>query len=187
MQSSSIVPGSLAAIAQRDNVSLAESFLSVDGILVVDMSGSMAAQDAPGGRSRYDAAEAELRELQAAHPGKVAVVAFSDFTQFCPGGVPERIGGGTDMARALEFVRPADGTAKIVLISDGYPDEPVHTLDVARKFAHRIDTVYIGPEKDAQGKKFLESLAAATGGASLQSAAPAMLGAPVTALLEAAA
>lgn len=183
----SIVPGSLAAIAQANHASLAESFLSAEVLLLVDMSGSMCAGDAPGNRTRYDAAEEELRELQAAHPGKVAVVAFSDSAQFCPGGVPPRLGGMTDMARALEFVQPSDGVARIVLISDGYPDEPTHTLEVARRFKHKIDTVYIGPEKDARGRQFLRDLAAATGGSSLASAAPAMLGAPVTALLEAAA
>ena len=73
-----ITAGSLASISKKENLSLAESFLSVDAILVVDMSGSMAANDAPGGISRYEAAEKELRQLQSSMPGKVAVVGRID-------------------------------------------------------------------------------------------------------------
>ena len=62
-QTTALVPGSLSALSQRDNCTLAESFLNVDAILIVDMSGSMGAHDAPGGKSRYEAAEDELRAL----------------------------------------------------------------------------------------------------------------------------
>jgi Mg-chelatase subunit ChlD len=170
-----IVAGSLAAIAKRDGLSLAESFLSVDAILVIDMSGSMAADDAPGGRTRYDAAEAELRDLQTALPGRIAVVAFSDDAQFCPSGVPPRLGQGTNMGRALAFVHPADGVARIILISDGEPNSAEEALSAARMFKYRIDTIYIGPEEHGRGRAFLERLAAATGGQSIQSAAPGLL------------
>ena len=183
-----ITAGSLASISKKENLSLAESFLSVDAILVVDMSGSMAANDAPGGISRYEAAEKELRQLQSSMPGKVAVVAFSSTVQFCPGGIPPRLGGGTDMAGALRFVQPADGCAKIVLISDGQPDSESATLAVAREFEHRIDTVYIGPESGfgsygPAGRAFLEKLAAATGGKAMKSAAPGLLREQVESLL----
>ncbi len=173
--SRAIVPGSLAAVAKRENLTLAESFLSVDALILVDMSGSMASGDAPGGLSRYDAAERELRDLQAALPGKIGVVAFSTDVEFCPTGVPIRMGMGTNMAKALQFVKPADGLAKLVLISDGEPDSESETLRVARLFKHKIDTVYIGPERDHRGRRFLEQLANATGGQSLQSAAPGLL------------
>lgn len=175
MSTREIVAGSLAAIAKRDGLSLAESFLSVDAILVIDMSGSMAAADAPGGRTRYEAAEAELRDLQAALPGRVAVVAFSDEAQFCPSGIPPRLGSGTEMGRALHFVHPADGVARIIMISDGEPNSAEDALRVARSFKHRIDTIYIGPEDRGRGRAFLERLASATGGQSIQSAAPGLL------------
>ena len=180
-----ITVGSLAAISKNENLTLAESFLSVDAILVVDMSGSMGANDAPGGISRYDAAEQELRQLQKQLPGKVAVVAFSNSPQFCPGGVPPRMGGSTDMGAALRFVHAADGCAQIVLISDGEPNSEAETLAVAREFAHKIDTVYIGPESGhyARGRSFLEKLAAATGGTSMKSAAPGLLKEQVESLL----
>ena len=183
-----ITAGSLASISKNENMTLAESFLNVDAILVVDMSGSMSAHDAPGSTSRYEAAEKELRQLQSSMPGKVAVVAFSSSVQFCPGGIPPRLGGGTDMAKALRFVQPADGVAQIVLISDGEPNSESETLAAAREFEHRIDTVYIGPESGyyARGRAFLEKLAAATGGQSMKSAAPGLLKEQVESLLLAA-
>ncbi len=182
MQSTTITSGSLRAIATRDGMSLAESFLSVDALLVCDMSGSMSDRDAPGGVTRYEAAERELRQLQAQLPGKVAVVAFSSTTEFCPGGVPTRLGGGTDMAAALRFVLPADGTAQIILISDGEPDSESETLAVARQFTGDIDTIYIGPER-GPGREFLSRLARATGGNAVQSAAPGLLSSGVQLLL----
>ena len=172
-----IVQGSLGDIARKENITLAESFLSAEAVVVVDMSGSMGAHDAPGGLTRFEAAEKELKQIQASMPGKIAVVAFSSEVQFCPGGVPTRMGGSTRMSAALRFVKPADGVAKIILISDGQPDSEKDTLAVAREFKHRIDTVYIGPEEGwyAGGRAFLERLAAATGGEAMKSAAPGLL------------
>ena len=95
------VPGSLAYVAQQGGLTLAESFLNAEMIVLLDQSGSMYARDAGRGRSRYDAADGELARLQAQHPGKIALICFSNAPTFCPGGVPSRDGGGTDMARAL--------------------------------------------------------------------------------------
>lgn len=152
-----LVPGSLQAIAQRDGQSLAESFLSADAIILVDVSGSMSG-------SPYEQACAELRKLQADLPGKVAVIAFSDRPEFAPSGVPRFISGGTDLARALAFVHVADGCdMRFIVISDGYPNDGEAALKQARKFQSQIDCVYIGPE-GGEGAAFLQRLAAASGG-----------------------
>ena len=179
-----LVKGSLSALSERDNMSLAESFLNVDAILLVDMSGSMSAHDAPGGISRYEAAEAELVRLQEENPGKIAVIAFSGTVEFCPSGRPQRLGGGTNMAQALRFVKPADGLARIILISDGEPDDKMAVLNVAYSFESHIDTVYIGPE-GGRGAKFLAKLAKQAGGMAAMSKAPGMLAENVTLLLKA--
>lgn len=181
-----IIPGSLSAISQQENKSLAETFLNVDCLILVDMSGSMESKDAPGGKSRYQAAEEELARIQGQQPGKIGVIAFSSYPMFCPGGVPVRLGGGTDMAEALKFVRAADDTGiKFILISDGHPDDEAETLRVASRFKTKIDCCYIGPESKGldHGRRFLERLAAATGGRLETSAAPGMLGKPVGRLL----
>jgi len=186
--SNAIVTGSLAAVAQRDGMSLAQSFLSCDVLVLIDQSGSMAARDATGGRSRYDAADAELTRLQGQHPGKVAVISFSSSVEFCPGGMPNREGCGTDMAAALNFAHVADGVCQIVLISDGEPDEEGRTLAAARRFQHPIHTIYIGPEDGGAwgGRAFLEKLARATGGQAFKATAPGLLGEGVERLLLAA-
>lgn len=152
-----LVPGSLAAVAKTEGQSLAESFLSADAIILVDVSGSMS-----GGP--YEQACAELRKLQADLPGKIAVIAFSDRPEFAPAGVPRYIGSGTDLARALSFVHAADDCdIRFIVISDGYPNDGEAALRVARTFVSRIDTVFIGPP-DSDGARFLAQLAAASGG-----------------------
>lgn len=182
MMTKAIVPGSLQAVANRDGLSLAESFLNCEVIVLIDQSGSMDAHDAPGGKSRYDAADAELIRLQKENYGRVGVIEFSYYTRFCPGGLPTRIGGSTDMAGALDFARVADGASKVVLISDGEPDDSRAALAAARKYQHPIHTIYIGPE-GGDGRAFLARLAAATGGQTFQSAAPGLLAEGVQQLL----
>lgn len=178
-----IVPGSLSAIANRDGATLAESFLNCEVVCLIDQSGSMSASDAPGGKTRFEAADAELFRLQKQHPGQVAVISFSNDVTFCPGGMPNRESGGTDMAKALNFARVVDGASRIVLISDGKPDSESETLAAARRYKHPIHTIYIGPE-DGRGREFLNRLAAATGGRTFQSAAPGLLAEGVQTVLQ---
>jgi Mg-chelatase subunit ChlD len=187
MNTRALVKGSLSDLAARDGATLAESFLSVDAILIVDVSGSMTARDAPDGQSRHEAAESELRRLQETMPGKLAVVCFSDSAEFCPAGIPRRMDSGTNLAGALRFVQAADDTGmRFVVISDGQPDDENATLDVARQFTSRIDTVYIGPE-GGTGRAFLQRLAlvSETRGQYAESKAPGMLAEQVTLLLKA--
>lgn len=169
MIASTLVRGSLGDLAQRGGISIAESFLSADAIVVVDISGSMESEDGRGGQSRYAVACQELATLQERNPGKVAVVAFSDRAQFVPGGRPPSVGtlgAGTDMAEALRFVKVADGLVGIVLVSDGEPNDESGTLTVARGFKSRISTIFVGPE-GGYGQEFLRRLAKASGGQSV--------------------
>lgn len=161
-----IVHGSLSAIAKRDGVSLAESFVSADAVIIVDTSGSMYTNDSRGSKSRYDVALQELAQLQAHMPGKLAILAFSDDCIFVPGGQPPFLGGGTDLAGALRFAKVADVPGmRFIVISDGQPDDEQAALAEAAKYQNRIDTIFVGPENDWHGgRAFLERLAAASGG-----------------------
>jgi len=160
-----IVPGSLSAIAKQENKSIAESFVNADLIVIVDTSGSMASQDSRGGKSRYDVACEELAYLQAKHPGKIAVLAFSNNVQFCPSGVPTYFGDSTDMAKALQFAKIADVPGmQFILISDGAPDDPEKILKIARTYRNKIFAIYVGPEEYPHGREFLKQLSDATGG-----------------------
>ena len=184
MQSITLVSGSVASIAKDGGRSLAESFLSVDVLVIVDVSGSMAAKDAPGGKSRYEVACAELALLQNNHPGKIGIVAFSNVAEFVPAGIPPMMGRSTNMIAALQFIKCADGLGiQFIMLSDGAPDEPQETLQLAGTFKTHIDCVYIGPENKASGRLFLEKLAQTTGGKFAKTRAPALLGEPVRLLI----
>ena len=163
----SIVVGSLSSLSQQSGKSLAESFIHCDAIVIMDTSGSMAGSDAPGGKSRYSAACAELEALQAEYPGKIAVLSFSDTVEFCPGGVPIFLDSGTDVAGALSFARIADVPGmQFFLISDGEPNDEQAALSMARTYANKINTIYVGPESRRHGRAFLAKLAKATHGES---------------------
>lgn len=154
-----IVTGSISSIAQRENQSIAETFLSADAIVLVDVSGSMDAPGSRDGQSRYTVACQELAKLQERMPGKLAVVAFSDSPMFVPWGVPPFLGMDTNLTAALQFVKPADGTVRFIVISDGYPNDPEGALSIARGFQSQIDCIFVGPEDDQRGRQFLERLA----------------------------
>ena len=164
MASKAIVPGSIESLAQQNGTSIAESFLTADAIVIVDVSGSMDTPDSRGGRRRYDVACEELAKLQASMPGRVAVVAFSSSVEFVPGGVPPFFGTGTDLAAALTFVKVADECVQFIVISDGQPDNEQEALKIAKSFKSKINTVYVGPESDRHSADFLRRLANASGG-----------------------
>lgn len=160
-----IIIGSLGALAKQEGKSIAETFVNADLIVIVDTSGSMSTHDSRGGKSRYDVACEELASLQATHPGKIAVLSFSDSTIFCPAGIPTYLGGRTDMAQALRFAKIADVPGmQFILISDGEPNDEQETLAVAKTYRNKISTIYVGPEDQPAGREFLRRLAEATGG-----------------------
>ena len=159
------VAGSLADVARNAHTSLAESFLSADCICIVDVSSSMNDHDGRDGMSRYEVACDELAALQQTLPGKIAVLAFSEKTVFCPNGVPIQMGGGTDLAGALTFAKVADvADMRFIVISDGEPDDQSAALRVAKTYTQRIDVIYVGSEVSPRGRDFLTRLAKASGG-----------------------
>ena len=164
-----IVPGSIAAVAQREGASIAEMFGDAEAIVIADTSGSMGSRDSRDGQSRYDVLKQELAKLQAEMPGKIAVCTFSDRAEWTPGGQPPYLGEGTDLAGALRFAKIADiNGRRFIVISDGQPNDAEAALAVAATYQAPISAVYVGPTDgwQASGKTFLERLAAASGGKS---------------------
>ena len=85
------------------------------------------------------------------------------------------IGDTTDVGAALRMMLMADGAGiRLVLISDGEPDNEPEALSMAAKFKSKIDTIFVGRE-DGYGREFLRKLSAATGGISITNA-PEQLG-----------
>lgn len=160
-----LVPGSLGVVAQQQNRSLAETFVNANLIVICDTSGSMDQRDGRNGKSRYETACEELAELQKCHPGKIAVIAFSEEVAFCPNGKPIYFGSNTDMKKALQFTKIADTSGmQFILISDGEPNNQEAALQVARTYRNKIQTIYVGPEDQPGGREFLQKLAEVTGG-----------------------
>lgn len=164
----SLVPGSLGALATQSGKSIAETFVNADVVILVDTSGSMSQKDSRDGKSRYDIAVEELSIIQSQMPGKIAVISFSTSVSFDPTGVPVYFGGGTDMAKALQFTKIADIPGmKFILISDGEPDDQQQTLSIAKIYRNPISVIYVGPEDHPTGRNFLQKLASLTGGGSI--------------------
>ena len=160
-----IVPGSIADVAKTTGKSIAQTFMHAKVVTIVDVSGSMGTLDSTGGQSRYSVACKELALIQRQNPGKVAVIAFSDNSEFCPGGVPFFEGGGTNLAGALRYAKIADIPGmNIIVISDGEPNKPDTALEVARTYKNKISVIYVGPEHRPYGREFLQKLANVTGG-----------------------
>jgi Mg-chelatase subunit ChlD len=181
----SIIRGSVADVAKRNNQSIATTFLSVDCVVLCDTSGSMGARDSVGGNSRYDQACKELATLQGSLPGKIGVISFSDQVMFCPNGEPFYFGGGTDLAAALKYAKIADvpGGMRFIVISDGEPSDERAALKVAHSYHNRIDVIFCGDERFPTGREFLERLAKASGGQSVTADRVSQLAASVTKLL----
>jgi Mg-chelatase subunit ChlD len=177
--------GSLSAMAQHQNISLAESFMQADCVLLLDESGSMDSQDTLDNKSRRQVAREEVIKLQKNFPGKIALIIFSDKPIFCPSGFPQTLGGGTNLYDALQYIKCCDNTGmKLIIVSDGIPSRPEDCLKLASAFASKIDVIFIGNENDYEGgRKFLEKLASVTGGQALKSDALGLLSKEVETLL----
>ena len=158
-----IVPGSIAHTAMQHGGELPKPPIMV---VMFDVSYSMEELDARyQGRtvSRYDAGVAQLKELQAKHPGQIAIIAFGDEATVCPGGVPPEPNGWTMLYLALEKAREADtGAMKFVIISDGLPQQGDLAKREAEQFSVPIDVIYVG--RDERGEEFMKDFAQGTGG-----------------------
>lgn len=163
----SSVKGSLQSVANKLQIGVAQAFLEAEIIVLIDVSASMLAEDDlvfQNSQSRYKKACNQLAKLQSENPGKVCVIAFSDRQTFEASGIARWPNGSTDIAGALRFVKPVDGLdCKIVIISDGEPDDDASAITKARGFQSKIHTIYIGPE-NGSGADFLKRLSAVTGG-----------------------
>lgn len=175
----SALTGSLGAAARQQGGSLARAWLHVRAVLVCDISGSMATRDAglkrAGGeirdrRSRWDACTEELARLQAEHPGRTAVVAFSDAPTLALGGRLPPPQGSTGLAEALDYVHsllaPDASGITVIVLSDGEPNDEAEALAAGRKLVRlgaKLEAVYVGPEDETGGRAFLASLAGLSG------------------------
>jgi hypothetical protein len=133
-------------------------------IFLLDISGSMNCY--VNGKSKLD----HLRSIMKDYPEAVKTCFSSDV--YCSvdrnGNVdctiPPYAHGSTDLARAIRYLRGlAKRPERIVLISDGDPDDPNAAMREATGFSVPIDIIFIG-QKGSSGEMFMINLAKFTGG-----------------------
>ena len=81
-----------------------------------------------------------------------------------PDDVNNNLGGGTDLAAALNFIQKHK-PRRTIIISDGLPNSEIHAQQAADQITGGIDTIYCGPDEHP-AVKFLAGLAKSAGGAS---------------------
>lgn len=177
-----IVNGSLSDMAQKTNQSLPAIMAEIEAVVIVDVSGSMSSRCKNS--TRYDIANEKLAELQEKYQGKIALIQFSDYAELVPSGYLSLIGHGTDMYKALYAAKDYDDLdLKIILVSDGEPNEYDRTLDIAKIFITPIDTIFIGDERDRHGRDFLRQLSNVSGGKAIQKVGAELLSESIETLL----
>jgi uncharacterized protein YegL len=129
-----------------------------DAFLVMDCSGSMAGSPLANLKKVVDDIRTQAEPQMVAFAGGY----WEGGNCFMVGDVPADAGGGTPLGEAINFAK-ANGATRIVLISDGCPDDREAAMNAAMLFLGRIDVVFIGAAGSA-GEAFLDKLARATGG-----------------------
>lgn len=184
---STALMGSIAQIAKDKGISEADAMLSATTVVAVDTSASMSDEDAGEGRNeeRYEVACRELAAIQAARPGQIVVLSWSSSAQWCPDGVPANQGSGTCIMSAIRAFLDAglDGLLNLTIIADGDVNEGdrQEALAVVPKMQSRVDTIFIGNTRSADGKAgaaFLKELARRGRGTHAATLKPGMLAKP---------
>jgi hypothetical protein len=133
-------------------------------IFLLDISGSM--DTYIGGMSKLD----HLRNIMKDYPESKKICFSSDV--YCnvdrngnvDCAIPASAHGSTDLAGAIRYLRGlAKRPERIVLISDGDPDDPNAAMREATGFSVPIDIIFIG-QRGSSGERFMINLAKFTGG-----------------------
>lgn len=132
--------------------------------LLIDCSGSMK-ERMRNGKRRIDGLRIVVKDVQAEQPD-VKLIMFPGEGDGTPHvtGSPHEPHGGTPLAQAIEVARSLEA-GRVVVISDGVPDDESQALDSAQRFGGRIDVVFVGNPHEP-GEAFLLRLAESTGGTS---------------------
>lgn len=151
----SLVAGSLGALVAQETANV---------FLLIDCSSSMR-ERMQNGRSRIAGLRSVVEQIERERP--TPLVAFGPFSygdtpaQFVTT-VPDA-SGGTPLAETIDFAK-ANGATRVVVISDGEPNNPEGAMEAAARFGGRIDVVFVGDAGPYSGAEFLDRLAQSTGG-----------------------
>lgn len=139
----------------------AQARLDDPGVILADVSTSMDGH--AGSRRKIDILQEAIDGLRDAMP----VVAFASSPTDVPAGKPlPSPYGSTAMHLALDYLagrRPS----RVLVVSDGAPDDRKAALAAAGRLACRIDVIYCGPDDDREAIAFMQELARQSGGTSV--------------------
>lgn len=159
-----VVRGSIQDVAKSGDTALAITDAKI--VLICDRSGSMAASDAMGGKTRAEIEDKIVADLQEKYPGQIVLEAFADSAILCLNGqLPYPDGSATIMSTAFQL---ASTLVKVgmhaIILSDGEAtDDEATVLKAAQPLTGKLDVVFIGPDI-APGRRFFEKLAKTTQG-----------------------
>jgi hypothetical protein len=126
-----------------------------DTVFLLDVSGSM--NEKVGKERKID----HLRDVMSSYPN-ANKFCFSDDV-YNKQNIPEP-NGSTNLAKGFRYLQNTEFKAKrVVLVSDGEPDNESSALNEANKLFVPVDIIYIG-DKGSRGERFMERLASSTGG-----------------------
>lgn len=137
----------------------------MSAVALVDTSGSMVQRE--GGRRRIDLLADVLQQVLTADPA-IRVITFGSVPEELTGVEPNRRlpepCGSTALHLALERVAQGPHPSRLVVISDGSPDDPPAALVAAKALAPVIiDAYYVGPDDDRAAIGFMRALSLAGG------------------------
>ena len=127
-------------------------------VILADTSGSMA--DTAGSRAKIDLLrEAVAETWEGLHPSVRRLVRFDSaaLSLYSPAELTEP-SGGTAMHLGLRTAGNVQPT-RVIVISDGQPDDAAEALKAADELGCRIDVLYCGPDSDAASIAFMRRLA----------------------------
>lgn len=129
-------------------------------LLIIDTSSSM--NDTAGdGRKKIDT----VRNLVSKIKGSRKIAFNSDISDLGTDNAIGCAGGSTNLSDAFAYIKNNNihSGKKVILISDGYPDEPESAIKEAVKLGCPVYIIYIGDEGES-GEDFMNRLARATKG-----------------------
>lgn len=134
-------------------------------LLLCDVSGSM--QETAHGERKIDTLTRTVNRLVHVGEKKCKLIEFSSQSRNVA--KLSDCGGSTNLVAALRLAQSHRNANQIIVVSDGYPNEPDERtapqlcFEAAHQIACPINCIYIGPGED-EGYKFLLALARANKG-----------------------
>jgi len=133
-------------------------------LFLLDVSGSM--DDKIGEKRKIN----HLRDVMSTYPDAKILCFSSNINKVSGKSIPDP-NGSTNLAKAFKYINDnviaSERPERVVLISDGEPDDEYDALEWSKNLSLPIDIIFIG-KKESKGYRFMQKLASTTGGQEFQ-------------------